>query len=170
MNRLIVIISIGVLLTACSPQERQEWSNGPAPTCHTTSRGRLLLMAQSVPEAGLIPCIGELPPGWDFERAYSRTDQSVLSFENDTFDLSVDVELEASCDLSTFDEIESNRPATRLFVADSGDVLVYTFDGGCITFAYETTDLANSAAGRAMLQAVPFMTRTMLSNLSGWTL
>jgi hypothetical protein len=127
-------------------------------------------MAQSVPGATLIPCVGELPPGWEFRRARSRSNESTLAFENDTFDLDADVILSPSCDVTAANEIESSRPGTRLFVSGSGETMSFTFDGGCITFGFETSPLAESAEGRALLEAVPFMTRNTLRELSGWTL
>ena len=167
---LIVLLLVASLLSACSDQELQEWTNGPVPTCDTTSRGRLLLMAQSVPEASLIPCIGGMPPGWSFHRAHSQSDESALRFDNDTFDLSLDVILTPSCEVSAAREIESDRAATRLFADTSGEKLSYTFAGGCITFAYQTSQLANSDEGQAMRQAVPFLSRAHLRSASGWTL
>ena len=64
MRRAILLtLALTVAVSACTTKEREEWSNGPLPKCDTTSRGRLLLMAQSIPEATLIPCIGDLLPG-----------------------------------------------------------------------------------------------------------
>lgn len=166
----LLVLAISVMVAACTPQEREEWSNGPAPRCETTSRGRLLLMAQSVPSATLIPCVGELPRGWEFRAAHSDSTKSVLDFENDTFDLDADVVLAPACDVSEADEIESSRPGTRLFVSGSGETMSFTFDGGCIAFGFETSPLAESAEGRALLEAVPFMTRDTLRELTGWTL
>ena len=127
-------------------------------------------MAQSVPDATLIPCIGDLPPGWGFSGASSRSTESILAFSTDTFDLDVDVTLLVSCDVSTATETDSPRPATRLFVGSGGRTLSFVFVGGCIQFLYETRQLAESDEGRDLLEAVPFMTRDMLRELSGWTL
>ena len=166
----VLVILLAVALSACSIQSRGEWANGPVPTCDTTSRGRLLLMAQSVPDATLIPCITELPPGWEFSRAFTRTNESTLMFETDTFDLKVDVVLLPSCDVSGARLTESPRVETQLFIGSDAKSFSFVFAGGCIRFEYDTRQLAESGEGRALMEAVPFMTRDELRHLSGWTL
>lgn len=161
---------LALVISACTTQERAEWGRGPAPTCETTSRGRLLLMAQSVPDATLIPCIGDLPQGWEFSKVHSRMSESVMAFTNDTFDLDADVVLSPSCDVSSARPADSPRVGTQLFVGSDGKTYSFVFAGGCISFDYETKQLAESEQGRALIEAVPFMTRDTLRNLSGWTL
>lgn len=171
MRRAILLaLAITLAVPACSTPAQVEWRNGPEPACDTTSRARLLLMAQSVPGATLIPCIGELPPGWEFTNAHSRTLESVLVFTTDTFDLDVEVVVSPSCDVSSARPADSPRPGTELFVGNDGKTLFFSFAGGCITFDYETPQLAESTEGQALLAAVPFMTRDTLRDLSGWTL
>ena len=159
-----------LVLSACSPHVFEEWSNGPEPECVTTSRGRLLLMAQSVPEATQIPCFETLPAGWEFTRAHSRTPESVLVFTTDTFDLDVEVALLPSCDVSASRREDSSRPGTELYIGSDGATFSFVFDGGCIEFDYETSQLAESKEGRDLMDAVPFMTRDTLRDFSGWTL
>ena len=171
MRRAVLLtLALTVAVSACTTQEREEWSNGPPPKCDTTSRGRLLLMAQSIPEATLIPCIGDLPPGWEFSRAHTRTPSSVLAFTNDTFDLNADVVLSPSCELSDAQQAESPRPGTQLYISSDGRTMSFTFDGGCIQFEYQTRQLAESDEGQSLIEGVPFMTRDTLRELSGWTL
>lgn len=164
------VLMLALTVSACSSQTDGEWRTGPEPSCDTTSRGRLLLIAQSVPDATLIPCVDELPPGWELSSAFSRSSESVLVFETDTFDLDVVVRLLPSCDVSSALLIDSPRASTRFFVDADASVLSFVFTGGCIMFEYETRQLAESQEGRALLDAVPFMTRDTLRELSGWTL
>jgi hypothetical protein len=164
------VLLLSLLVSACSTESSEEWRRGPIPTCDTTSRGRLLLMAQSVPDASLIPCLTELPPGWEFSRAFSRSDESSLMFETDTFDLDVDVILLPSCEVAEARLVDSSRPETQLFISADGIAYSFVFDGGCIRFEYETRQLAESREGRALMDAIPFMTRDTLRELSGWTL
>lgn len=171
MRRVILVcIAVTLVLSACSSQEQIEWRDGPVPACNTTSRGRLLLMAQSVPDASLIPCIGELPPGWEFVGANSRTSESVLRFTTDTFDLDVEVVLTGSCEMSVEDRAESLRPDTELYIQRDGRTYSYAFSGGCIEFVFETRELAGSNHGTDLIEAVPFMTRDELRDLTGWVL
>lgn len=170
MKRAVLVALALTVVSACTAQEREEWRNGPTPRCDTTSRGRLLLMAQSVPDAALIPCIGELPPGWEFTRAHTRASTSVLAFSNDTIDLAADVVLTPACDVSEARPIDSPRTGSQLYKSSDGKTLYFTFDGGCILFEYETRQLAESEEGRSLIEGVPFITRDTLRGLSGWTL
>ena len=171
MRRAILLaLALTLGASACSTQTLAVLENGPVPTCDTTSRGRLLLMAQSVPDATLIPCVEKLPAGWELSNAHSRTLESVLLFTTDTFDLDVEVVLSPSCDVSSARQVDSPRPGTELFLGNGGKTFSFVFDGGCISFDYETSQLAQSLEGRALRAAVPFMTRDMLRDLSGWTL
>jgi hypothetical protein len=111
-----------------------------------------------------------LPTGWEFVKASSRTSESVLEFSNDAFDLEAKVVLAPSCDVAAATPSDSPRPGTQLYLGPGGQTQRFTFDGGCITFDFETSQLAQSPEGRALVLAVPFMTRTMLRELSGWTL
>ncbi len=170
MKRAILLALVLTVVSACTAQEREEWRNGPTPTCDTTSRGRLLLMAQSVPDAALIPCIGDLPRGWEFSRAHTQGSGSVLVFTNDTHDLGADVVLAPTCDVSGARQTDSPRPGLPLYVSSDGKTLSFPFDGGCILFEYQTKQLAESEAGRDLIEGVPFMPRDTLRELSGWTL
>lgn len=167
---VLLILALTIAVTACTAESREEWVDGPRPTCDTTSLGRLLLMAQSAPDAALIPCIGDLPPGWEFLRARTSASNGVLSFTNNTFDLDADVVLSPSCDLPGARQADSPRPGTQLFIGGDGTTISFTFEGGCIQFDYETRQLAESAEGHGLIDGVPFMTRDTLRALSGMTL
>lgn len=138
--------------------------------CDTTSLGRLLLMAQSAPDATLIPCIGNLPPGWEYLQARTSSSHGMLSFTNHTFDLDADVVLSPSCDLSGAQQADSPRPGTQLFISGDGTTISFIFEGGCTQFDYETRQLAESDEGQGLIDGVPFMTRDTLRALSGMTL
>ena len=138
--------------------------------CDTPSLGRLLLMAQSAPDATLIPCIGNLPPGWEYLRARTSESRGVMSFTNHTYDLEADVVLSPSCDLSDARLGDSPRPGTQLFVSGDGTTISFTFEGGCTQFNYETRQLAESAAGQGLIDGVPFMRRDTLRSLADMTL
>ena len=72
VGRATLALALLLILSGCSTEGSEDWRSGPVPTCDTTSRGRLLLMAQSVPDATLIPCIHGFPPGWGFLYVLAR--------------------------------------------------------------------------------------------------
>lgn len=170
MRRMVAATLAGVLLSACSAAASGEWRFGPIPTCDTTSRGRLLLVAQSVPDAEFIPCIEQLPAGWELTSASTRSSRSTLAFTTDTYDLDVDVVLTPACDVATAVPAESPFPDTDLYVGRDDRTWSYVFEGGCIAFFYETAEFAATAAGRDFMDGIDFMARQRLGALSGWTL
>lgn len=174
MRRILAVTVLSVAMAACAPSTREtvseEWRYGPIPTCATTSRGRLLLMAQSVPDAALVPCIERLVGGWEMTGADSRSGESVLVFTTDSFDLDVRVVLTPQCDLAGTEQLDSPRAGTELFVGEDGATRSFVFDGGCIAFEYDTPQLARSLEGVELLDAIRFMPRGVLAELSGWTL
>ncbi len=167
---LFVAVVLASLQAACAVPDVGEWQRGPAPTCVTSSRGRLLVMAQSVPEAEFIPCLGELPTGWELADAATDDSGSRVVLENDAFAQDLAVVLAASCDVSSARRTDSPRPGTESYVSRNGRIHTFTFAGGCITFEYDTRTLADSVAGRAAADSVAFMSRDTLRTLSDWSL
>ncbi len=174
-RRLILVVFV-VLLAGCSGLP-DDVRLGPYPACDTTwtppapsSRGRLLLMAQSVPDTSMIPCLGELPPGWEFIAVSVDSSGSRLTVETDTFDLDVGISLVETCDASGADETISNEPEARLYVSDDRQTLTYTFDGGCVLIEFPTAKLAASPEGRALVAEIHLMPRDHLRTVSGWEL
>ncbi len=155
-------------LSACDPGSA-EWRVGPEPQCDTTSRGTLLLIAQSVPEASLIPCINGLPVAWEYTDVDVTSNGSTLHFETDTYDLEVAVTLESSCEVSAAEEIDSGRTDVTLFVED--DIrFAYVFEGGCIRFDYPNQMLAAADEGIDFRAGIGFLNRAELAARSGWEL
>lgn len=173
---LAVLVALAGLLSGCAGLPT-EFRTGPPPACDITwtppspsSRGRLLLIAQSVPEASMIPCLGPLPAGWEFADASIRSSHTRLDVAIDTFDLEVGIELVPACDLSSTERIPSPTPGAALYSLDRGRTLLYTFAGGCVRVVFPTIELATSVAGRALFDEIHLMTRDELRQLSGWEL
>lgn len=171
-----VLFVLAGMLSGCAGLPT-DLRTGPPPDCDITwtppapsSRGRLLLIAQSAPEASMIPCLGPLPAGWEFVDASIRSGHTRLDVATDTFDLEVGIELVPSCDLSSTEPLPSPIPGASLHGADQSRVLLYTFDGGCVRIVFPTADLATSETGRALLDAIQLMPRDELRRLSGWEL
>jgi hypothetical protein len=145
------------------------------PLCRSDGDGAdnaVILMAQSVPSASWVPCIGSaLPLGWSFDRLDARNGVSRFWLDSDRDGPeAIEVRLERSCDTSGATRIASDREGMRrmervfrVSPSFSGD-RYYVFDGGCLTFAFrldsdspgEALALASEAVGvvrRADLRA-----------------
>src|SRR5215208_2099778 len=75
----------------------------------------LLLMAQSVPTASLVPCIELLPPGWTLGDVVVGNGSSRFTMTSDRGGV-LDAELTASCDLGGAVELTSERPEARRYL------------------------------------------------------
>ena len=139
------------------------------PTCLPE---RLILVAQSVPSAKLIPCIAAYPAGWSFERIEVHKDKSEFSLESDrSGTAAVTVTLVPSCDTEGATLVQQNDEASTQkferieqavgrYVGDR----YYVFDGGCAIYHFdldvksERLALANEAT-----QALTFMPRSQVA-------
>jgi membrane-associated phospholipid phosphatase/tRNA A-37 threonylcarbamoyl transferase component Bud32 len=101
----------------------------------------LLLMAQSVPSAALVPCVKDLPPGWTVAHVVVGDGRSRFKLDSDRGgDTALEVTLADSCDLAGAQERPfSDQPDTRLFERVDrtrpgyAATRWYQFAGGCIT-------------------------------------
>jgi len=115
----------------------------------------VVLVAQSVPSAQLLPCLGSLPMGWVFNRleAASGRTRVLLSAHDADGEHTLTVTLESSCDVAGAREMPSQQPGARRYdrVAhlDPGYLAdrYYVFAGGCITHHF---DLGGRAAGESV--------------------
>jgi len=146
------------------------FDNAPiqAQTLRCAPHEPLLLMAQSVPTASLVPCVENLPAGWSLDTVVVANDRSRFTLTSDRGGVLV-AELTASCDLAGAVELTSERPGARRYLRlernATGVVMTraYTFPGGCVT-----QRLVAPAASRQQLAseasfALGFTTRDTLA-------
>jgi hypothetical protein len=128
-------LSIAVAATGCGIEERAR------PDCRDRYVDTLVLMAQSVPTAELVPCLDTLPAGWTFEDSESDQDSSELVLSSDRGGMqALVVTLQRHCDHSGADQVPSDEPGTRRYeriraLAPSySSVRYYEFEGGCVVY------------------------------------
>jgi membrane-associated phospholipid phosphatase/tRNA A-37 threonylcarbamoyl transferase component Bud32 len=135
-----------------------------------SSREPLWLMAQSVPEAALVPCVQLLPAGWTLADVRVRKGLSQLTFDTDRAGKrAVVVELTGSVDLAGAVEVTSEQLGARRYVLVDRDAQrpsstrVYVFDGGAVAirFTAPTPQQQQQLASEAS-SAIGFTTREQL--------
>jgi len=116
---------------ACSVGDDEEAANG------------VVLMAQSVPSASWVPCVGAVPLGWDFAGLDARRGSARFWLDSDRDGHhAIEVRLERSCDTGGATEVPSDREGlTRLervtqVAPQYHGRRFYVFDGGCITVVF----------------------------------
>jgi hypothetical protein len=153
---LLAGVVVAAVAPACSPVDPH------APSCGVKSDPWILL-AQSVPSATYLPCVGALPTGWrltgsrvergsytawvDSDRAGIRALRITLTR---TCDVSRAVEIpvaDAPPGVRTFEEPISLPPR---FAADR----FLTFEGGCVTYAFRFSMPAPATLALEVLQAL----------------
>jgi membrane-associated phospholipid phosphatase len=125
-----------------------------APVCGTGHP--MILSAQAVPSAALLPCIAALPSGWSVGGADVRSGQSTFWLDSDRAgSRAVTVSLTATCDTSGAERFPSDQPGAERFERPPSLqprftlTRLYTFPGGCITYQF------SFAPGEAPPLAIP---------------
>ena len=138
-----------------------------APGCGTGHS--MILAAQAVPSAALLPCVSALPSGWSIggaDIASGRTSPRLDSDRPGTG--AITVTLTAACDTSGAQQVPSDQPGTRRFehpqslAPQFSSLRFYTFPGGCVTYRFSFTPGASPVLGDAAGSALSFQPRPTL--------
>ncbi len=167
----VALCTLAVLATGCNVQTD---AGGP-PRCDPRSGdkyGRVVLLAQSVPSATLLPCTNALPAGWTFQQMSARSGRATFWLDSDRDgERAVAVSLRADCDVQGATQIPSERSGTERFerVSRVGPGYVgdryYTFSGGCIQYHFNLRGSTRAEPLAHISQAVGFVNRDTLSRL-----
>jgi tRNA A-37 threonylcarbamoyl transferase component Bud32/membrane-associated phospholipid phosphatase len=128
----------------------------------------LLLMAQSVPTASLVPCVEILPAGWTLGDVFVGNERSRFTLTSDRGGVLV-AELTASCDLAGSAELTSERPGARRYLriernaAGVAMTRTYTFPGGCVTQRLAAPEASRQQLAGESSSALGFTTRDALA-------
>jgi hypothetical protein len=177
MRRVIVLTACGVLaasLSACTVELGGPPTAGPK--CPTRIEpapkgvnGSLLLTAQAVPGAAVVPCLRALPAGWTFHEMKVRKGKAriVLDFGRDT-NRAATITLTRTCDVRGATEVFSDVPGVRKFesVHDSESSYAsdrfYVNSGSCITHHFVLNSSTGAAQVSALTRSLGFVDRTVL--------
>jgi tRNA A-37 threonylcarbamoyl transferase component Bud32 len=140
-----------------------------APECGTGHA--MILAAQAVPSAALLPCIAALPEGWTAPGTDAEIASGQASFWLDSGQAGVQavtITLTATCDTSGAQQIPSDQAGTRRFerplslAPQFSDIRYYTFPGGCATYQFLFAPGASPVLAAAVDSALSFTPRSAL--------
>jgi hypothetical protein len=138
-----------------------------APSCGTGHS--MILSAQAVPSAAMLPCLAALPSGWSIGGVDISSGKVRLRLDSDRAGpAAITVTLTATCDTSGAQQIPSDQPGMRRFerplslVPAYSGVRYYTFPGGCVTYRFAFAPGASPALATTVDSAVAFMPRSEL--------
>jgi len=166
----VAILAAAVIAVYVSAQAFKPAGNPGAfaPTCGTGHS--IILAAQAVPSAALVPCVAALPAGWQagFPADVASGHAAFRLDSGQAGGGAVTVTLSATCDLSGATQVLSDQPGTRRFDRllslhpQFAELRFYTFPGGCVTYQLNSATGASSLFAGAVHGAVGFMPRALL--------
>ena len=129
----------------------------------------MILAAQAVPSAALVPCVAALPSGWQVGGADIASGHARFWLDSDRAGpQAVTITLSATCNTSGAQQIPSDQPGTRRFERplslrpQFADLRFYTFPGGCATYRFKFSQGASPLLAIPVNTAVAFVGRATL--------
>ena len=129
----------------------------------------VILAAQAVASAALVPCVAALPPGWSVGGADIASGHAKFWLDSDhAGPQAVTITLSATCDTSGARQIPSHQPQTRRFERPLSlrpqftDLRFYIFPGGSATYWFHFARGASPLLAIAADGAVDFTPRARL--------
>jgi hypothetical protein len=128
----------------------------------------MILSAQAVPSAAMLPCIAALPPGWSTSTDIISGNSTVQLYSDRAGLTDVNVTLTAACDTSGTRQVPSGQPGMRRYegresLAPQSTVVRYdTFPGGCIAYLFSFAPGASRALASEAASALSFQPRSAL--------
>jgi tRNA A-37 threonylcarbamoyl transferase component Bud32 len=161
----IFVAAVGQTGNAFFPAARNLGARAPA--CGTGHS--MILSAQAVPSAALLPCIAALPAGWSIGGADIASGTSSFWLDSDRAgERAATVTLTAACDTAGAQQIPSDQAGTRRFerplslVPQFSGERFYTFPGGCVTYEFRFAPGASPVLAGTASSAVDFVPRSRL--------
>lgn len=158
----LLLVLVAAVLPACGNTGLVQ------PDCDGDDPDTLVLMAQAVPTAELVPCLGGLPAGWEFGTLEARQDRVQLVLNSDRGgEHALTVTLRAGCVRGEAKRVPSDEAGARRYelvrrLRPYSGVRYYQFRGGCVVYDFELeTDRSSALLNEASIM-VNFVTRDEL--------
>jgi tRNA A-37 threonylcarbamoyl transferase component Bud32 len=140
-----------------------------SPECGTSDL--MILIAQAVPSATLVPCIAALPAGWELERTAIRHERATFWFDSAVAGrraAQATLRPEGTCDTEGASLVPTDvegaeryeRPEQLLPTLET--TRIYIFDGACVTYTLSFDQPATSALLFEADQILSFQPRQLL--------
>jgi len=169
---VVTAVAVASSLSACSLQQNIEG----IPECTGAEEPRvpnsaLVLMAQSVPTAQLLPCVRSVPVGWMFSDLVAKNGSAEFTFDSDREGVAaLIVSLRPSCSVEGTSQVESDQPDADRYERVSrvstgfGGERIYTFPGGCVVYTFDLRGESHAEPVTEITNALGFVTRSDLAD------
>jgi hypothetical protein len=128
----------------------------------------IILEAQAVPSATLLPCVKLLPAGWSVSDVFIHNGRARFTLDSDRVGpQAVTVVLERYCSIPRIHRVPSDESGTRRY-EEIGEVRpgvgftgtrFYLFPGGCVTYQFQFRSEERAEPIGEVTLAVSFVTR-----------
>ena len=172
MTRPLLAVAVALVLAGCGAPSARDFGQAHAPVCEY--RGRpgtpvMVLEAQAVPTASLLPCVELLPSGWSLSSAglLLRNGEARFALDSDRVGgRAVTVVLQAGCNVAGATRVPSDESGARRYQRIdtvqpkrfTGEQL-YVFPGGCVTYRYDFGGDTHAVPIAEVTQALGFVPR-----------
>ena len=164
---IAVAFGLSQLIAVLRPAHEVPLSGSPE--CGTSNM--MILVAQSVPSATSVPCVGALPAGWELGGVQIQQDRARFWLDSDRAgDHAVEATLmrAVECDLTGATPVPSDEVGMRRYERPQRltpgliTTRYYVFPGGCVTYDFEFEAVAGPDLLLAADTALAFMPREVL--------
>jgi len=139
-----------------------------APDCGDPSNHLVVLMAQSVPSATLIPCVSSMPTGWSFTDAVVQNNVTKMWLSSTVAGMnSVELQLTPSCDPAGAPEVvpAPDEAGAHVYAAPTSldpfrGTRFIVFPGGCVQYIYRFAGGVPATLSLQADDAFSFVSRT----------
>jgi hypothetical protein len=158
---LVSLAVLAVLGAGCSTDQ------GSLPGCTRPDDSVFALIAQSVPTATQLPCLKELPVGWNLSDSLIRDGQTQLWLDSTIAGIhAVEIDLRATCDVSEAVQVPPAPDEVGMTTYVDADLppafsgaRYLVFEGGCVTYRYHFTGDAPPTLALEAEEALSFIPR-----------
>jgi hypothetical protein len=172
VKRWPLLVVMVLLLGGCAGLSAGVFQQGRSPACEYRGQSGtpvVILEAQAVPSATLLPCIRVLPAGWSVSDVFIHNGRARFTLDSDRAGPhAVTVALERYCQLSRrVTRVPSDEPGTRRYeqvgavrpgVGFTG-TRFYLFPGGCVTYRFKFRRGEQAEPIGDVTLAISFVTR-----------
>jgi hypothetical protein len=164
------MLAAAAALLALSGCAAQDLNRAHAPECRASDE--IIIVAQSVPSASLLPCVESIPLGWTFRALEVRDGESSFSLESDRaggrvlgpLHVALEVTLTPRCDVSGASEVPSDELAARQYrrlrsLRPYSGRTFYVFAGGCVVYDFDFRGSAGASLATEITAALSFVPR-----------
>lgn len=170
MRRWPLLATLILLVGGCAGGSSGVFQGARSPICeyHGQPGPMILLEAQAVPSATLLPCVKLLPAGWSVSDVFIHNGRARFTLDSDRVGpQAVTVVLERYCRIPRVHRVPSDESGTRRY-EEIGEVRpgvgftgtrFYLFPGGCVTYQFHFRSEERAEPIGEVTLAVSFVTR-----------